>query len=796
MPTLADGTQIPYGNPYGAPAPSSGIPVPGVPGANSPGQGYGPQTAVSGQTRGLATPAPVNPVAGAGSPALNVYGQSPAQGINVGGVMNVQSLAQVQSQERAAATAAAYAQNNQPVVQQLAAQLRRHWQLARDAKLQIEEQMMDAMRSKRGIYSPHKLARIRDQGQSEIYMMLFATKARQAKALISDIILGTSDDKPWTIKPTPDPTLPQDVVQVILQATENVVTQAAMMGVPMSPQEIRMGLREVKDAATAMVYEEAKVRCARAEVKLEDILVEGRFIQNMDAFLDDLMVYKTAFIKGPVIRKTGALQWQPQPDGSSVPVAAWENKPFWERVDPLMIYPAPWSRTVNDGYLIERHKLSPGALSDMIGTPGYSDDAIRAVLDQYGQGGLQEWLQIDSMRQQVELKTGVIGLTAQEGDLIEALQYWGQVLGKVLREWGMGPDEVPDEAKVYDVECWLIKDWVIKAVINADPLGKRPYYGASYERIPGSFWGNCLYDVMRDCEDMCNAAARSLANNMSIASGPQVWVNNDRMPVGEDITALYPWKIWQTTSDPMGSTAAPMGFFQPDNNAQPLMAVFDKFSLLADEVTGIPRYMTGLGGGMGEAGRTASGTSMMIQNANKTIKNLIAQIDVYITEPVVTSVYQFVMRYNPDKDIKGDLQVVARGALSLVVKDATAQRRAEFLAATANPIDMGIIGISGRTQLLREQAKALDMNVDEVVPSSLQRTMMERLANAQMQMALGPQGSPQRQAAAAQGQQGLPAPQGAGGPPAVPLPSDGPNGGRRLQNGEPVSESFQNKALA
>jgi len=710
-------------------------------------------------------------------------------GLNVGGVMNVQSLAQLQARQQRERFDAAQAQNNQPVVVALAAQLRRHWQIARDARLQVEEQMMDALRSKRGIYAPAKLARIREAGQSEIYMMLFATKARQAKALISDIILGTSDDKPWTIKPTADPQLPQDVVQVILQATENVVAQASMMGVPMSPQEIRLGLREVKEAATAMVYEEAQSRCQKAEVKLEDILQEGRFIESMDSFLDDMMVYKTAFVKGPVILKTGTLQWQPQPDGSSTPVAAWENKPFWQRIDPLMIYPAPWSRSVDDGFLIERHKLSPQALSDMIGTPGYSDDAIRAVLDQYGQGGLQEWLQIDSMRQQVELKTGVIGLTAQEGDLIEALQYWGQVTGKLLREWGMGPDEVPDPAKVYDVECWLVKDWVIKAVVNSDPLGKRPYYGASYERIPGAFWGNALYDVMRDCEDMCNAAARSLANNMAVASGPQVWINNDRLPVGEDLTALYPWKIWQTTSDPMGAASPPMGFFQPDSNAQPLMAVFDKFSLLADEVTGIPRYMTGLGGGMGETGRTASGTSMMIQNANKTIKGLIAQIDVYITEPVVTSVYEFVMRYNPDKDIKGDLQVVARGALSLVVKDATAQRRAEFLAATANPIDMQIIGMNGRAQLLREQAKALDMNVDSIVPSPLQQAMKAKIAMARQQMALQGQPPP-----------ALPGPP-QGGPepaagPAVPLPSDGPNGGRTLANGEPVSEDFQNKALA
>ena len=93
--------------------------------------------------------------------------------------MNIHSLAQVQATQRAQMFAAAQAQNNQPVVQRLAALLRRHWQLARDAKLEIELQMMDAMRAKRGIYAPDKLARIREAGQSEIYMMLFATKARR-----------------------------------------------------------------------------------------------------------------------------------------------------------------------------------------------------------------------------------------------------------------------------------------------------------------------------------------------------------------------------------------------------------------------------------------------------------------------------------------------------------------------------------------------------------------------------------------------------------------------------------------
>lgn len=61
-------------------------------------------------------------------------------------------------------------------------------------------------------------------------------------------------------------------------------------------------------------------------------------------------------------------------------------------------------------------------------------------------------------------------------------------------------------------------------------------------------------DLMRDCQSMCNYAARSMADNMGISSGPQVGYNVDRLPPGEDLTTMYPWKTWQFTNDPMGSS--------------------------------------------------------------------------------------------------------------------------------------------------------------------------------------------------------------------------------------------------
>lgn len=215
---------------------------------------------------------------------------------------------------------------------------------------------------------------------------------------------------------------------------------------------------------------------------------------------------------------------------------------------------------------------------------------------------------------------------------------------------------------------------------------------------------------------MCNAAARALANNMGIASGPQVEVNLDRIPPNEDITQMYPWKIWQVTNDPVGSSAPAVRFTQPEDNASTLMAVYEKFSRLADDHSGIPAYLYGDLNVQG-AGRTSSGLSMLMGAAGKGIRQVVGHIDQDVIKPVVQRQFVYNMRYDEDESIKGDAQVVAKGAINLAVKETVNVRRIEFLNATANPVDLEILGKDGRSAILREVAKGLQMDVETVVPS-------------------------------------------------------------------------------
>jgi len=270
---------------------------------------------------------------------------------------------------------------------------------------------------------------------------------------------------------------------------------------------------------------------------------------------------------------------------------------------------------------------------------------------------------------------------------------------------------------------------------------------------------------------MCNAVARALVNNMSLASGPQVVYNIDRLPQGENITQLFPWKIWQVTSDPLNGNARPVEFFQPDSRASELMAVYEKFAVLADEYTGIPRYMTG-GNPSGGAGRTASGMSMLMTNAGKSIKQVIANIDEHVIKPLIDRLYYYNMRYSDDPDLKGDVNIQALGAASLMEKEAIQQRQNEFLGIALNsPVAQQVIGMEGVAELLRQAAKRLDMNVDDIVPPEdvVKRKVMEANAMQQAQMMANQQNGQAQ----------------AGGTPPVPGPDQG-----LLMDGSPQTSRF------
>jgi hypothetical protein len=190
---------------------------------------------------------------------------------------------------------------------------------------------------------------------------------------------------------------------------------------------------------------------------------------------------------------------------------------------------------------------------------------------------------------------------------------------------------------------------------------------------------------------------------------------------------MHPWKIWQVTNDPLGSSSPAVRFNQPADNANTLMSVYERFSKLADDHSGIPSYVYGDLNVKG-AGRTASGLSMLMGSAGKGIRQVVMHIDSDVIKPVVHRQFVYNMRYDEDESIKGDVEILPKGAVNLAVKETVNLRRIEFLNATANPVDMEIVGKEGRSSILREVAKSLQMPVDEIIPTREKGQYQERMA--------------------------------------------------------------------
>jgi hypothetical protein len=292
----------------------------------------------------------------------------------------------------------------------------------------------------------------------------------------------------------------------------------------------------------------------------------------------------------------------------------------------------------------------------------------------------------------------------------------------------------------------MIKDKVPLIKLNSHPLGKKPYYVASFDPSNEGIWGDAPPELMEDCQRVCNAAARSVVNNVALGSGPQVEIHKDRMDPGDDSQSIYPWKIWRTKSDALGRGRNAVYFFQPQVITQQLLEVYNHFFGQASEQLGVPAYESGVGSQTSGAGNTAHGLSMLMSAASKIIKEAIVNIDTNVLKGAIQNVWVHMMLFDDIKS-RGDINVVPRASEYLIIAETLRARRAEFLAVTNNPTDMQIIGIKGRANILRETAKTLKMN-EKIVPENqeleaeIQKNVMELKAQAMAAMAAAGSGPP------------------------------------------------------
>lgn len=636
------------------------------------------------------------------------------------GLVNFRSNEELRKEETAQQNAQSEQQRREVWEMGLVGQIRRDWERAKRSKERVDIRLLDCMRRRNGEYSPGKLAQIRNEGGSEIFMELTAVKCRAAAAWVADIILP-ANEKSWGLEPTPVSDIPKPIQQAIYQSLVGQIRARVEAGEQVDVQaEMAAAMEDVKKRAN----EAAKKASARMEEEIEDQLAEGGWAEALEEFIEDFTTFPAAILKGPVLQRKAVLSWA---EGWE-PVKSMEIMPTYWRVSPYDFYPSPEATGCDDAaFLIERCRFTRSALKKTRGVPGYRSDMIDKVLQDHGIGGLRDWLYTDAERMHLEGRGDIL---LSDAETIDGLIYTGSAIGLKLLQWGMPADKI-DPLGEYDIEATLIGNNLVKLVVVDDPLEMRKYHSASFQNVPGAFWGRAIPELMSDIQDVCNATARALVNNLAMASGPMVEVNYDRLAPDEDAD-IYPWKAWQTKSSSTTGNNPAVRFFQPNSMAGELMTVYNQFEQKADDATNIPRYAYG-NEKVGGAGQTMGGLSMLMDAASKGIKAAIRSIDRGVIRRAIEATWMHNMLYNPDTSIKGDCKVIARGSSAILMRERTNLLRQQFLAQTANDVDMQIIGDEGRAKLLKISADELD--VPDLVPDT-DELQKRKAANSQKQAQL------------------------------------------------------------
>lgn len=686
------------------------------------------------------------------------------------GMIPVMNNEQLDAAQRAVEQAQAGTQSleNTEKMYGLAAFIKHEWwtfKRHRDSQAGWSNRLLSALRAFNGQYDPDKLVEINKFGGAQTYARIIAMKCRGASSLLRDVYLNA--DRPWGLEAPSEPDIPVEAIRALMQKVQVEAADAMQSGQQIDDDMIRERTLNLVMALKDGVKRQAVKRTKTAEDRLDDLLNEGGFYRALAEFITDLPLFPFACIKGPVVKIFPTVTWvngKPQTT----------NKPrlTYQRISPFDIWFTPGVSDIEDASVIERQRLTRADLNDLLDLPGYNHEAIREVLRLHGQAGLNDdWDGTDSQRANLESRENPVWNMSR---LITCWEYHGNVQGLMALEGGIDPSMIPDPLRDYAIEAWVIGSHVIKVQLSPSPRRRHKYFITSFEKVPGTPVGNALPDILADIQEMANATVRSLANNMAMASGPQVVVNEDRLSGQETGDEMYPWKRWRVNSDPAGGSSTanmPIEFFQPQSNANELLGVFKALVDMGDDVSAIPRYLQGNSPG-GGAGRTASGLAMLMGNASKILQTVAANIDRDVLDPLLHGLLDMVLLTDTTDVLDGTERIVVKGVAVAMQRETQRSRQLEFLQITANPIDTQIMGPKGRAAILRTVSQTLGMPGEEIVPSSeeIQQQQTLAMANAQEQGIPGHAGVGQPPGEAGPGGPGGPGGESPQGTPGNPPP--------------------------
>lgn len=542
------------------------------------------------------------------------------------------------------------------LVEELGQYVRERFEVAKDTKMEQHDILLDCLRQVRG----ELLACETIDPDIDVNFNITSPIVKGIVGLIRDVF-SNSIETPFVIKATPQADLDEAQTKNVLQA---VMAELQMMPM-MTPELLEQAAAEqgqaLKNAAMQEQQKLAAIAADKMNTLIQDRLHDADWLRQFGDFIYNFVVYPAAIMKTPAVNYRPWKRW----NGQRMVVERKLVRAV-ENISPFDFYPAPNAQSVQDAeYVIEIRKCSRSDLVGYYSAPGFDGDGIHRVLREHPRGWLEQREDGKDHNPEIDTDKYAIGLEEDAQGFYDCVGFYGAIRGELLQEFGV---EVGSPDVSYEAEIWTINDIVIKAVLNPDPAGQRPFYVASFEPIPGAFWGECPVTRLRDVQRVCTATIVAMVRNMGLASGVLGEVESDRVIDDEDVNVIIPNTIREVKSV-MGMQGRAYNFYTVPDISHQLLNVFERFMQYGYETIGIPRVAFGSTENIGTLGRTSGGVAMVLNQASKSVKFALRVLEENIIEPVIQSYIDYELMYSMDETIKGDIRVHARGVSGIVEKE-------------------------------------------------------------------------------------------------------------------------------
>ena len=532
------------------------------------------------------------------------------------------------------------------------------FQHARSLRIDLENRWLMDLRQYRGIYDPDELANM--EGRSQAFMRKTRVKVESVDARMMDLLFPANRERNYDVQATPEPSVPTPM----LQKLKALLTQQNNGQAP-DKETLKKAIKAAADTAAA-----------KMATRIDDQLSECKYRDVASKVLHSGNLYGTGILKGPLVerRERVCYAWDDKEGRFKQTVQSFAA-PFLSHVPIWHFYPDMAVTKLEDARFVwEHHRLSRNALAELATRKTFNAQAIKTHIATAPDGDIRLMpfeQQLRSLGEQWRM-----GVTQKTGQY-DVYERWGWIEAEKLAACGVQISE-DQMHESYFANVWLLPDGtVIKAVMAPIEGVRWPYHLYYLDHDETSIFGDGLAAIMRDDQKMVNAAIRMILDNGAINAGDQYEVFVPAFPANVDLTTIYPGKIWPRTGGDMQYPA--IRPISGNSHMAELISVLQLFDANADEVTAVPKFTYGDNPRNGAAG-TMGGLSMLMAQANIALKDFVVSWDEGITKPFVSALYHWNMRFSDDDTIKGDYDVVAKGAASLVAKEVRGQALGQFAA--------------------------------------------------------------------------------------------------------------------